>query len=162
MSRNKANLSKDQNPSALKAKPISPKMTQYVGFFAVSYVLASVIFMLIQTKLTLNPHLVTVLSILVAAYIAVLKFIKHHRRAMNSSEVNRLAFGSIASVWLLTAVYLLGLWFFLFDDASREVLKEMTIQQPMPLLSALMLMLVLTLVSARIGIWVFNRLLAPK
>ena len=162
MSRNKANLSKDQNPSALKAKPINTKMTQYVGFFAVSYVLASVIFMLIQTKLTLNPHLVTVLSILVAAYIAVLKFIKHHRRAMNSSDVNRLAFGSIASVWLLTAVYSLGLWFFLFDDASREVFKEMTIQQPMPLLSALMLMLVLTLVSARIGIWVFNRLLATK
>ena len=71
-------------------------------------------------------------------------------------------FGGILVVWLLTAIYFLALWVWLFDDANREVLIEMTLQQPLPLVSALVMILVLTLVSARISIWAVNRLLDPQ
>ena len=64
-------------------------------------------------------------------------------------------------VWLLTGLYFLALWFLLFDDISREVLLAMAKQQPLPLLSALVMIVVLSLVSARISIWAFNRLLDP-
>ena len=138
------------------------KLTQYVGFFAIGYILATAIFMMIQTKFALSSQLVTVISILVGAYIAVHKFIKHQHRALNRSEINRLTLGSVGSVWLLTAVYILALWFFVFDAISREVLLDMTKQQPLPLLGAMVMILVLTLISTRLGIWVFNRALAPK
>ena len=138
-----------------------PKIMLYVGFFAVGYMLASAIFMMIQTKFTLNPQLVTVLSIVLGAYIAVHKFIKHQQRALYRDEINRLMFGGVIVVWLLTMVYFLGIWVFLFDAISREVLLEMSIQQPLPLISALVMILVLSLVSARISIWAINRLLDP-
>ena len=59
-------------------------------------------------------------------------------------------------------IYFLGIWLFLFDAVSREVLMEMSMQQPLPLLSALVMILVLSLVSARISIWAVNHLLDPK
>ena len=138
-----------------------PKMMLYVGFFAVGYMLASAIFMMIQTKFALNPQLVTVLSIILGAYIAVHKFVKHQQRALYRDEINRLMFGGVIVVWLLTMVYFLGIWVFLFDTISREVLLEMSMQQPLPLISALVMILVLSLVSARISIWAINRLLDP-
>ena len=138
-----------------------PKIMLYVGFFAVGYMLASAIFMMIQTKFAPNPQLVTVLSIMLGAYIAVQKFIKHQQRALSRDEINRLMFGGVIVVWLLTMVYFLGIWLFLFDAISREVLLEMSIQQPLPLISALVMILVLSLVSARISIWAINRLLDP-
>ena len=138
-----------------------PKIMLYVGFFAVGYMLASAIFMMIQTKFALNPQLVTVLSIVLGAYIAVHKFIKHQQRALYRDEINRLMFGGVIVVWLLTMVYFLGIWVFLFDAISREVLLEMSMQQPLPLISALVMILVLSLVSARISIWAINRLLDP-
>ena len=138
-----------------------PKIMLYVGFFAVGYMLASAIFMMIQTKFALNPQLVTVLSIILGAYIAVHKFVKHQQRALYRNEINRLMFGGVIVVWLLTMVYFLGIWVFLFDAISREVLLEMSMQQPLPLISALVMILVLSLVSARISIWAINRLLDP-
>jgi len=163
MSRTTPNLSKKpQAQPSRSGQSQKTRLVQYVGFFAIGYVLASAVFMMIQTQMPLSPQLVTALSILVGAYIAVHKFIKHQRRALTNSEVNRLTIGSIGTVWLLTAIYLLGLWLLLFDAVSREVLLEMTAQQPLPLLGALVMMLLLTLVSARLGIWIFNRLLAPK
>lgn len=138
------------------------KLTRYMGFFAVGYVLVSVLFMLLQTQFSLNPQIVTVVSILAGAYIAVSKFIKHQHRPLMSAEMNRLTFGSVAIVWLLTALYSLGLWFLLFDVASREVFLAMFDQQPTPLIIALLLMVVVTLIGARLGIWGFNRLLASK
>ena len=138
-----------------------PKIMLYVGFFAVGYMLASAIFMMIQTKFAPNPQLVTVLSIMLGAYIAVNKFVKHQQRALYRDEINRLMFGGVIVVWLLTMVYFLGIWLFLFDAISREVLLEMSIQQPLPLISALVMILVLSLVSARISIWAINRLLDP-
>ena len=138
-----------------------PKIMPYVGFFAVGYMLASAIFMMIQTKFALNPQLITVLSIVLGAYIAVHKFIKHQQRALYRDEINRLMFGGVIVVWLLTMVYFLGIWVFLFDAISREVLLEMSMQQPLPLISALVMILVLSLVSARISIWAINRLLDP-
>ena len=172
MSRKPMQLSKSPSPSKdgkaagnmlpSSPKTTQPKMAQYVGFFAVGYILASAIFMMIQTKFTLNSQLVTVISIVIGAYIAVHKFIKHQQRALDRSEINRLMFGGVAVVWLLTIIYFLGIWFFLFDAVSREVLIEMTIQQPLPLLSALVMILVLSLVSARVSIWMINRLLDPK
>lgn len=163
MSRTTPNLSKKRQAQPNRSgHSQKTRLLKYVGFFAVGYILASAVFMMIQTQVAINPQLVTALSILVGAYIAVNKFIKHQRRALTNSEMNRLTIGSIGVVWLLTVIYFLGLWFFLFDAASREVLREMTVQQPLPLLSALVMILVLTLVSARLGIWVINRLLAPK
>ena len=138
-----------------------PKIMLYIGFFAVGYMLASAIFMMIQTKFALNPQLITVLSIVLGAYIAVHKFIKHQQRALYRDEINRLMFGGVIVVWLLTMVYFLGIWVFLFDAISREVLLEMSRQQPLPLISALVMILVLSLVSARISIWAINRLLDP-
>ncbi len=162
MSRTTPNLSKRQAQSSLSEHSQKTRLVQYVGFFAVGYVLASALFMMIQTKVTISSQLVTALSILVGAYIAVHKFIKHQRRTLTNSEMNRLTIGSIGAVWLLTVIYLLGLWLFLFDAVSRDVLMEMTAQHPLPLLSALIMMLLLSLVSARIGIWIFNRMLTPK
>ena len=138
-----------------------PKIMLYVGFFAVGYMLASAVFMMIQTKFALNPQLVTVLSIILGAYIAVHKFVKHQQRALYRDEIKRLMFGGVIVVWLLTMVYFLGIWVFLFDAISREVLLEMSIQQPLPLISALVMILVLSLISARISIWAINRLLDP-
>ncbi|PKG36448.1 ABZJ_00895 family protein [Psychrobacter sp. Sarcosine-3u-12] len=167
MSRKTTPLSKSTTQSAHNGSPQNsklapPKLTQYVGFFTVGYILASAIFMMIQTKLALNSQLVTVLSIIIGAYIAVSKFIKHQQRALNKSEINRLTLSGVAVVWLLTAIYFLGIWFFLFDVVNREVLVEMAMQQPLPLVSALVMILVLTFISARISIWALNRLLDPK
>lgn len=167
MSRKTTTLNKTNSHSGHTGLPhahelAQPKMAKYIGFFAIGYTLASAIFMMIQTKVALNSQLVTGISIIVGAYIAVHKFIKHQQRALDRSESNRLVFGGVAIVWMLTMIYFLGIWFWLFDAVSREVLFEMTKQQPLPLLSSLVLILVLTLVSARISIWVLNRLLDPK
>ena len=158
----KSNIQAGHNGSPKSSGLMQPKLAQYIGFFAVGYILASAIFMMIQTKLALNSQLVTVLSIIVGAYIAVNKFIKHQQRALNRNEINRLMLGGVAVVWVLTAIYFLGIWFFLFDAVNREVLVEMAMQQPLPLVSALVMILVLTFISARIGIWALNRLLDPK
>lgn len=167
MSRKTTNLSKStaktaHNSQLQNSQLNQPKMAQYIGFFAVGYILTSTIFMMIQTQIALNSQIVTVISIIIGAYIAVNKFIKHHKRALNRDEINRLMFGGVTSVWLLTAIYFLGIWFLLFDAVSREVLLEMTMQQPLPLLSALVMILVLTFISARISILLINRLLDPK
>ena len=159
MSRQTPNINKRKTQPATSYEP---KLAQYIGFFAIGYTLASAVFMMVQTKLALNSQLVMVLSILVGAYIAVRKFIKHQQRALDRSEINRLTFGGIAAVWLLTVMYFLVIWFWLFDTVSREVLFDMATQRPLPLLSSLMMMLVLTLVSARIGLWGINRLLDPR
>lgn len=167
MSRKSPQLSKSTTRSGRNRLPSSAKLTQpklrlYIGFFAVGYIITSAIFMIIQTKFALNAQMITVLSIIVGAYIAVHKFIKHQQRALDRSEINRLIFGGVIVVWLLTIVYFLGIWFFLFDSVSREVLLDMSMQQPLPLLSALVMILVLSLVSARISIWAINRLLDPN
>lgn len=160
LSKSKTRLPHDKlTQSALSARP---KMAQYIGFFTIGYVLASAIFMIIQTKVTLNSYLVIVLSIIIGAYVAVYKFIKHQQRALNRGEINRLVVGGVAAVWISTGIYLLVIWFWLFDAVSREVLIEMTQQQPLPLLFSLMVMMILTLVSARISIWALNRLLNPQ
>ena len=156
MSRQTTSLNKPQT-----LIQVQPKLARYVGFFAIGYTLASTIFMMIQTKLALNPQLVMVVSIIVGAYIAVSKFIKHQKRALARDEINKLMFGGVGIVWMLTVIYFSAIWFWLFDTISREVLFEMAMQRPLPLLSSLMLMLVLTLVSARISLWSINRLLDP-
>ncbi|MEZ7502995.1 ABZJ_00895 family protein [Psychrobacter sp. Arc29] len=156
MSRQTTNLSK---PRTLASS--QPKLAQYIGFFAIGYILASAIFMMIQTKIALNSQLVMVVSIIVGAYIAVSKFIKHQQRALAKNEINRLMFGGIAVVWLLTVLYFLAIWFWLFDAVSREVLLEMAMARPLPLLSSLVLMLVFTLVSTRISLWAINHFLNP-
>ncbi len=156
------NLGKKNIQAPLAKQLLKTKLTQYVGFFTVGYILASAVFMMIQTKVALNSQLVTVLAVLVGAYIAVHKFIKHQRRRLTNSEMNRLTIGSVAIVWLITGIYFLGLWLFLFDAINREVLLEMATQQPLPLLSALIMILVLTLISIRLGVWGINRLLTPK
>lgn len=167
MARKTTHLSKSSTQSGRKglsrhSQSAQPKMAQYIGFFAIGYMLTSTIFMMIQTQVALNSQLVTVLSIIIGSYIAVNKFIKHQQRALDRQEINRLMFGGVAVVWLLTAIYFLGIWFLLFDAVSREVLLEMTMQQPLPLLSALVMILVLTFISARISILLLNRLLDPK
>lgn len=167
MSRKTTNLSKSSthlsaNESTSSIKSLQPKLAQYVGFFAIGYILASAIFMMIQSKFALNSQLVTVISIIIGAFIAVSKFVKHHQRALDRSEMNRLTVGGVVVVWVLTIIYFLAIWFWVFDTISREVLLEMTMQQPLPLLSSLVMILVLTLVSARISLWGVNRLLEPK
>lgn len=167
MSRKTTNLNKSKTRSCGDSLPqnhesVQPKLAQYVGYFAIGYTLASAIFMMVQTKIALNSQLVTMLSIIIGAYIAVHKFVKHQQRALNSGEINLLMFGGVAVVWLLTVIYFLAIWFWLFDAVNREVLLEMAIQQPLPLISSLVMILVLTLVSARISLWAINRLLDPK
>ena len=159
---NKPNTQSGRNGLSQKPESAQPKMAQYIGFFAIGYILTSTIFMMIQTQVALNSELVTALSIIVGAYISVNKFIKHQQRVLDRDEINRLMFGGVGVVWLLTAIYFLGIWFLLFDAVSREVLLEMSIQQPLPLLSALVMILVLTFISARISILLLNRLLDPK
>lgn len=146
----------------LLEKGSKPSLLQYVGFFAVGYLLTSAIFMIIQLQFPLNPHLITVISVVIGAYTAVYKFIKHQQRALTMSESNRLTVGGTGAVWLLTAIYFLILWFWLFDAANRAVFMEMSKQQPLPLIAALVVILVVTLVSARIGILATNRLLDPN
>lgn len=162
MSSTKPTLSKRHVQPNRSGQLEKTRLVQYVGFFAIGYVLSSAVFMMVQSKIAVSSQLVTVLSILIGAYIAVRKFIKHQQRALTASEINRLTMGSIGAVWFATIIYLFSLWILLFDAIDREVLLEMTAQQPLPLLSALVMILLLTLVSARIGIWVFNRLLTPK
>jgi len=156
MSRQTTSLNKPQ--TLVQAQPT---LARYVGFFAIGYTLASTIFMMIQTKFALNPQLVMVVSIIVGAYIAVSKFIKHQKRALARDEINKLTSSGVVIIWMLTVIYFSAIWFWLFDTISREVLFEMAMQRPLPLLSSLMLMLVLTLVSARISLWSINRLLDP-
>lgn len=145
-----------------KAKPFKRvSLTQYVGFFVIGYIIASAVFMMIQTQITLEPQLINALSLFVGSYVAVYKFINHHKRALTTKEINRLTRNSSAAVWLLTALYFLLLWLWVFDIANREVLIENTMQQPMPLLFALAMMLLLTLIWARLGIWAMNLLLNP-
>jgi hypothetical protein len=162
MSRTTPNLNKYPVQPPTVQQPKKTKLAPYVGFFTIGFILASTIAILIQSKFMLNSYLVMVLSVLLGTYIAVHKFIKHQHRALNNNEINRLTFASIGIVWLLAAVYLLGLWLWLFDAISREVLLEMIAEQPFPLLGALVMMIVITLVSARLGFWLFNRLLNPN
>ncbi len=144
------------------ATTTTTKLTLYVGFFALGFIIASALFMMIQSKFTLNAQLVTGLSIAIGAYVAVYKFTKHQRRALTTKEINRLTLSSTAIVWLLTALYFLCLWLLVFDTASREVLLEMSRQQSLPLLMALAVMTVFTLVITRLSLWAVTHLLAPK
>lgn len=161
MSSTTPNVSK-RHISSNDAQPQKTSLMQYIGFFAIGYILASSLFIVIQTQIMMNAQVVTVLSILLGAYIAVYKFVKHQQRMLTNSESNRLTIYSVGTVWLLTIIYFLCLWLLLFDSISREVLIDMAIEQPLPLLGATVTMIILTLVSARIGILVFNRLLTPK
>lgn len=162
MSRKSANLSKSNTQSVISPSAPPVKLAQYLGFFMVGYILASALLMLLQTKIALNPQLVTLLSILVGAFIAVHKFSKHQRRAIRKDEMIKLAIGGTVIVWLLNALYFLAIWLWLFDEANRQVFIEMSLQQPLPLLVALIAIMLLTFVSAGVGIWLFNRLLAAK
>lgn len=156
---NTSKPNKDESASLTNQPAHRVKMAQYVGFFCVGYVLASILFMLVQTQVALNPQLISFLSVIIGAYIAVYKFTKHQRRALVSREINTLTLGSVAVIWLLTALYFLGLWLWLFDAISRQVLIEMMIDRPLPLVFSLMLMMLFTLLSARLSLWLFNRLL---
>lgn len=140
------------------ASPIAP----FVIYFGIGFVLASAIFMLIQTKIALNSLVVTVISVIIAAFIATFKFTKQQKRSMTTKEMNRLAISGTLLVWVLTAIYFLAVWLWLLDDISREVLLEMAQAQPMPLIVAFVMMLIVTAISARLGLWAFNRLLSVK
>lgn len=159
---NQKNLTKSSKPnkklSQNSALPIAP----FVIYFGIGFVLASAIFMLIQSKIALNSMVVTVVSVIVAAFIATFKFIKKQKRPMTTFEMNRLAISGTLLVWVLTAVYLLAVWLWLLDDISREVLLEMAQAQPMPLIVAFVMMFLVTAISARLGLWAFNRLLSLK
>lgn len=152
-------MAEAQKPNAPYLNTIS--LTQYVGFFVVGYIIASAVFMMVQTQVALEPQLVNAVSLFIGAYTAVYKFIKHHKRALTTKESNRLTRNSSAVIWLLTAIYFLALWLWIFDSANRAVLLENTMQQPVPLFFALAVMLLLTLIWARLGIWAINRLLNP-
>ena len=154
MPRQTTTLSKSQTLT-----PTKPKLAQYIGFFAVGYILTSTIFMIIQSKVPLNSQLVMAVSIFIGAYTAVSKFIKHQQRALTKSEINTLMVGGVAVVWLLTIIYFVVIWFWVFDMVSREVLLEMAMAKPLPLLSSFVLMLVFTVVSARLSLWAITRLL---
>ncbi len=154
---NKAN----QQANALIATQ-KVKLISYIGFFVIGFVIASVVLMMIQSVLALNAQLVTAISIVIGAYSAVYKFIKHEHRALSATEINQLTLGSIGIVWLLTTLYFLALWLLIFDVFNREVFVEMARQQPLPLLFALTLVILLTLLGARLSIWAMNLLLAPK
>ena len=158
----KTNSSKASRQLAFAADKNTAKLTLYVGFFTLGFIIASVIFMLIQSKLALNAQLVTALSIVIGAYTAIYKFIKHQQRALSKAEITRLTLSSTAVLWALTAIYFLGLWLFLFDAANREVMIEMTKQQPLPLLFALVMIIMFTLLINRFSLGLFNRLLDPK
>ncbi len=162
MSRKPASLSKHNAKPTLNLATPPVKLTQYIGFFMVGYILASALLMLIQTQIALNPQLVTLIAILVGAFIAVQKFIKHQGRALHKQEINKLALSGTAIVWLLTALYFLAIWLWLFDSANRQVFIEMTLQQPWPLLVSFVAIVLLTFISARVSLWLFNRLLTPK
>lgn len=144
------------------SRPTSISIAPFVVYFAIGFVLASAIFMLIQSKFALNSFVVIVISVLVAAFIATFKFTKQQKRSMMTSEMNRLALSGTLLVWVLTAIYFLAIWLWLLDDISREVLMDMTQAQPMPLVIALVMMLIVTAISARLGLWAFNRLMATK
>lgn len=148
----------NNKPPRNVASPIAP----FVIYFGIGFVLASAIFMLIQSKIALNSMVVTVISVIVAAFIATFKFTKQQKRSMTSNEMNRLAISGTLLVWGLTAIYLLAVWFWLLDDISREVLIDMTRAQPMPLIVAFVVMIMVTAISARLGLWAFNRLLSTK
>lgn len=152
---------KTDNTLVSNGQPKKTTLAPYIGYFGIGYVLASAIMMLVQSKIVLNPQLVTALSIFIGAYIAVHKFIKHQKRALSRPESNLLTLGGAGVVWLLSLIYFLALWFWVFDTASRETLIEMATLQPMPLLFAAIIMIVLTLVTARLSIWVLNLLLNP-
>lgn len=156
------NLNKRNNQSKRNEQAKKTKIAPYVGFFTVGFILANTIAIIIQSQFALNSYLVMALSITVGAYIAVHKFIKHHACALTGHEINRLSLASVGMIWLLSALYLSGLWIWVLDAISRDVLTEMTLQQPAPLLGALLLMIVMSLIVTRLSIWGFNRLLMPK
>lgn len=155
-------LNKSKAKNMPKQQLASTALTLYVGFFALGFIIASALFMIIQSKITLSSQLITGLSIVMAAYVAVYKFIKHQQRALTAKEINRLTVRSTAIVWLLAALYFLCLWLLVFDAISREVLIDMTRQQPMPLLLALAMIIIFTLLITRLSLWAINHLLAPK
>ncbi len=159
LNKSKANSKAKTMPNQQSANPV---LTLYVGFFALGFIITSVLFMMIQSKFAINSQLITGLSIVIAAYIAVYKFIKHQQRALTAKEINQLTVRSTAIVWLLAALYFLCLWLLVFDAVSREVLLDMTRQQPMPLLLALAMIIVFTLLITRLSLWAINHLLAPK
>lgn len=155
------NLHKTDAQITSAAPQKKPKLAFVVGYFGIGYVLASAIMMMVQSQFFLNPQLVTALSILVGAYITVHKFTKHHKRALSKREGHILALGGALIVWVLSAIYFLALWFWVFDAVSREVLIDMAMQQPLPLVFAASLMIVFTLIAARLSLWIINRLLDP-
>ena len=159
---NQKNLTKSSNPNKKLSRNSALPIAPFVIYFGIGFVLASAIFMLIQSKIALNSMVVTVISVIVAAFIATFKFIKQQKRSMTTFEMNRLAISGTLLVWVLTAVYLLAVWLWLLDDISREVLLEMAQAQPMPLIVAFVMMFLVTAISARLGLWAFNRLLSLK
>lgn len=154
------NQSTPQN-STIKSSQ-KTKLLPYAGFFTIGYILASALFMMLQTQWAIDPKLTTILSIVVGAFIAIYKFTRHQKRSLTSHEMNRLTVISVSIVWLLTLLYSLGLWWWLLDAISREVFLTKLSEQPLPLVSAIIMIVILTLLTARLSLLVFNRLLTPK
>ncbi|GAA0309806.1 ABZJ_00895 family protein [Psychrobacter aestuarii] len=140
----------------------APSLRYYVGIFSIGYILVSTLCMLLQQYLPISLYMVMLLTIGIAAYIAVRKFVRQQRRALTRAEVLRLTVGAVVAVWLLSALYFLGLWFLIFDAANREVLQEAFAARPWALVQALMMMIGLCTLMTWIGLVSFNRLLAPK
>ena len=105
--------------------------------------------------------MVMLLTIGIAAYITVRKFVRHQQRALMRIEVLRLTFGAVIAVWILSALYFLSLWFLVFDAISREVLQEAFAARPWALLQGLLLMIGMCTLMTWLGLVSFSRLLAP-
>ena len=73
------NQSTPQNSTIKSSQKI--KLLPYAGFFTIGYILASALFMMLQTQWAIDPKLTTILSIVVGAFIAIYKFTKHQRRS---------------------------------------------------------------------------------
>ena len=140
----------------------APNLRYYVGIFSIGYILISTLCMLLQQYLPISAYMVMLLTIGIAAYITVRKFVRHQQRALSRLEVLRLTIGAVVAVWVLSALYFLGLWFWLFDAVSREVLQEAFVARPWSLVQGLMLMIGMCTLMTWIGLVSFNRVLAPK
>ena len=147
-------------PTATPTLP-APNLRYYVGIFSIGYILVSTLCMLLQRYLPISTYMVMLLTIGIAAYITVRKFVRHQQRALMRIEVLRLTFGAVIAVWILSALYFLSLWFLVFDAISREVLQEAFAARPWALLQGLLLMIGMCTLMTWLGLVSFSRLLAP-
>lgn len=148
----------NKKPEPNSALPVTP----FVFYFGIGFVLASVVFMWFQSTLRLDALVVLAISVLFAAFVATFKFIRKHKRAMTSNELNMLSLLGTLLVWSLSLIYFMVIVVLLLDDISREVLLEMSREKPMSLSLSFFVMLSLTAICARVGLEAFNRLLSLK